>query len=649
MKARDGFLPVSRADMDALGWDVCDFIIISADAYVDHPSFGHALIARVLEAEGYRIGIIAQPDWRSAADFKRLGRPRLGFLIAAGNIDSMVNHYTAARKPRSQDAYSPGGKAGMRPDRASIVYCNRAREAYRNTFIGIGGVEASLRRFAHYDYWADDVRRSVLIDAGADILLYGMAERAVVELARRLSMAEAIEGIPGTCVALENPPEDAQEVAPYVQVKADKRAYAQAFALQYLEQDPIRGRTLFQRHEKAVLVQYPPAMPLSQQEFDRVQLLPYARAWHPDYDAAGGIPVLEEVKFSIANTRGCFGACSFCALTFHQGRIISARSAQSVAAEADLLTKLDGFKGYIHDIGGPTANFTRPACDKQLAKGTCRGRECLSPTPCKNLIVDHRPLMKTLRLVRKNPRIKKAFIRSGLRYDAVMLDPSREFLRELCEHHISGQLKVAPEHVSAKVLAAMGKPGCGLYNAFSEAYRQTNEKLGKPQFLVPYFMSSHPGCGLKEAVELAEYLRDTGHQPEQVQDFYPTPGTLSTAMFYTGLHPLTMKPVYVPRSAEEKAMQRALMQYKRPQNRALVRKALRLAGRDDLIGRGGKCLVPPEGADRPIKNQTNVSSGSATKHGRPSAKGGAEKGRRNHDPSSGKKRPVGRHPGRTGR
>ena len=568
---------------------------------MDHPSFGHALIARVLEAEGFRVGIIAQPDWRGTADFRRLGRPRYGFLIAAGNIDSMVNHYTAARKPRSQDAYSPGGKAGMRPDRATIVYCNRAREAYRNVFIGIGGVEASLRRFAHYDYWSDDVRRSILVDAGADILMYGMAEHSVREIAARLRAKQSLDGIRGTCILTEEPPQGAVEAESYMQVTADKRAYANAFALQYREQDPIRGKTIFQRHEKNILVQYPPAMPLTTQEFDFVQMLPYAREWHPDYDALGGVPAIEEVKFSIANTRGCYGACSFCALTFHQGRIITSRSTESVVEEADLLTKLPGFKGYIHDIGGPTANFTRPACDKQLRLGACRNRECLSPTPCKNLVVDHKPLLKTLRAVRGHPRIKKVFVRSGLRYDAIMLDSSRDFLRELCEHHISGQLKVAPEHVAPKVLSIMGKPGCGLYNDFVGAYEMINQRLGKPQFLVPYFLSSHPGCGLSEAVELAEYLRDTGHQPEQVQDFIPTPGTLSTAMFYTGLHPLTMKSVYIPRSREEKAMQRALMQYRRPQNHALVRQALKLAGREDLIGFGGRCLVPPAGARRPAK------------------------------------------------
>ena len=596
-KMRERFLPVTRQDMVSRGWERPDFVLVSGDAYVDHPSFGHAIIARVLEAEGFRVCILAQPAWRDCEDFKRFGRPRYGFLISSGVIDSMVNHYTAAKKPRTKDAYSPGGRTGCRPNRNTIVYANRIREAYGDIPLIIGGLEPSLRRFAHYDYWDDRVRRSILDDTGADLISYGMGERSVPEICRRLAQGvpvDEIQDIPGTCYWSKAPV--GIELPSARQVSEDKRKYAEAFAEQYRQMDPVAGKTLCQLQGSRYVVQNKPDMPLGREEMDRVYGLPYTRQWHPDYDDAGGVPALEEVKFSVTATRGCFGACSFCALAYHQGRIAQSRSHESVIAEVKAMTHEPDFKGYIHDVGGPTANFRRPACDKQLTHGLCRNRRCMFPTPCKNLVVDHKEYVQLLRKLRAIPGVKKVFIRSGIRFDYVMADPDDTFMRELVKHHISGQLKVAPEHVSGQVLRQMGKPARAVYDRFVEKYYQTNIEEGMRQYLVPYFMSSHPGSDLKAAVELAEYLRDIHHQPEQVQDFYPTPGTLSTCMFYTGLDPLTMKPVYVPKSMHEKAMQRALMQYRNPKNFDLVREALHRAGREDLIGFGGKCLVPPAGS-----------------------------------------------------
>ena len=593
------FLPITLEDMRARNWDRPDFVFVTGDAYVDHPSFAHAILSRVLEKEGFRIAILSQPAWRTAEDFTRFGRPRYGFLVSAGNIDSMVCHYTAAKKRRHDDYYSPGGKAGFRPDRATIVYCNRIREAYgRDVPILIGGLEASLRRFAHYDYWDNAVRSSILADSGADLLLYGMGERVITRVCNRLRDGEPIDRItdePGTCYLtsrLESIPQHL--LLPSLEaVKADKKAYAQAFALQYREQDPIRGRRLVQMHGPRALVQNPPAMPLSREELDAVYDLPYVRDYHPVYRPAGGIPAIEEVKFSITSTRGCFGECAFCALTFHQGRIVTSRSHRSILREAELLTRLPGFKGYIHDVGGPTANFRRAACDRQLKEGACRNRSCLSPTPCRNLVVDHKEFLSLLRKLRAVPGVKKVFIRSGLRYDYIMLDRDDAFLTELCRYHVSGQLKVAPEHMAPQVLQAMNKPGNGSYRAFVERFTRINQKLGLKQYIVPYFMSSHPGCRVEDAITLAEYLHEIGHIPEQVQDFYPTPGTLSTCMFYTGIHPLTMEPLHIPRDPEEKATQRALLQYNRPANHARVLAALRRYGREDLIGFGKRYLVPP--------------------------------------------------------
>ena len=597
--SRSLFPPTTPQDCHARGWDVPDFVYVSGDAYVDHPSFGSAVIVRTLERAGYRVAVLAQPDWHTADDFRRFGRPYLGFLVSSGVIDSMVNHYTAAKKRRSEDVYTPGGRAGKRPDRAVIVYCNRIREAYGDVPIVIGGVEASLRRFAHYDYWDDRVRASILQDSGADLLLYGMGERTILAAAdwiARGAQAWELPSMRGACFMTDQPPRGCLQVPSFESCAADKRAYAEAFLVQYREQDPIRGRPIAQAHGRRYLVQNVPDLPLTREELDAAHALPYQRTWHPDYDAAGGVPAIEEVQFSIAHTRGCFGSCSFCAITFHQGRIITSRSHESVLDEARRITQMPDFKGYIHDVGGPTANFRQPACAEQLQRGACAGRQCLFPAPCPHLRVDHSDYIALLRELRALPGVKKVFIRSGLRYDYIMADRSDAFLREIIEHHVSGQLKVAPEHVSPRVLACMGKPGRDVYDAFVQKYERLNQRLGKKQYLVPYLMSSHPGSDLNAAIELAEYLRDTGHQPEQVQDFYPTPGTLSTCMFYTGLDPRTMKPVYVPRTAHEKALQRALLQYRRPQNHALVREALRAAGREDLIGFSRHCLVPPEGA-----------------------------------------------------
>ncbi len=595
-----GFLPVSRADMEERGWEQLDFVYVIGDAYVDHPSFGPAIISRLLEARGYKVGIIAQPDWKDETSIQCLGAPRLAFLGSGGNMDSMVNHYSVSRRHRKTDSYTPGGVMGKRPDRAVTVYCNLIRKVYKQVPIVIGGIEASLRRLAHYDYWSDQVKRSVLMDSQADLLSYGMGERSVAEIADALAAGipvSQITYVAGTAYrakTLDDVP-DAVVLPDYETVKEDKRAYAESFRIQYQNTDPIRGKRLAEGYgTRGYVIQNPPAMPLSTEEMDQVYGLPYMRTWHPAYEEAGGIPALSEVKFSLVSSRGCFGSCSFCALAFHQGRIVQVRSHASILEEAALLTKEDDFKGYIHDVGGPTADFRAPACEKQLKSGACPGRQCLFPSPCKNLKASHGDYLELLRKLRKVPGVKKVFIRSGIRFDYVMADRDDSFFWELCKYHISGQLKVAPEHVSPRVLSRMGKPEFGVYLAFADKFKKINEKLGKKQYLVPYLMSSHPGCTMKDAVLLAEYLRDIGHMPEQVQDFYPTPSTLSTCMYHTGLDPRTMEPVYVPKRPHEKAMQRALIQYRLPENRRLVAEALRLAGRGDLIGYGNKCLIRPE-------------------------------------------------------
>lgn len=595
------WLPMFKYELDALGVDTLDFVLVTGDAYIDHPSFGAAIISRTLEAHGYTVGIIAQPSWQNTDDFTRLGRPRLGFLVTAGNIDSLVNHYTSAKKRRSEDLYSPGAKSGLRPDRASIVYCNRIREAYKRVPIIIGGIEASLRRFAHYDYWDNAVRHSILADSGADILVYGMGERAIVEIADALAAGMSVDEITyvaGTCYMASTLERvyDYKLIGSYNDVKSDKKEYAQTFNTIYREQDAIRGRRLVQPHEKGFLVANPPSMPLSQSELDNVYELPYTRKPHPSYKEH--IPALDEVEFSLTSCRGCFGACSFCALTMHQGRTIQSRSHASLIREAQLLTHMPTFKGYIHDVGGPSANFRQPSCKKQLKSGVCADRQCLSPSPCPNLEVSHSDYVALLKELRGIEGVKKVFVRSGIRYDYVMYDKSNAFMRELIAHHISGQLKVAPEHIDDRTLDLMGKPHAELFNAFCEKYKRMNAQMNKEQYIVPYFMSSHPGSDLNSAIALAQYLKKTGLRPEQVQDFYPTPCTLSTAMYYTGLDPRTMKPVYVPCSPDEKAMQRALMQFFMPQYRSLARKALKKACRDDLIGFGKDALVPPENADK---------------------------------------------------
>lgn len=576
-----------------------DFICITGDSYVDHPSFGISIISRVIEAAGYTVGIIAQPDWRSDADFKKLGKPKYAFFVTSGNIDSMVAHYTAAKRLRSEDAYTAGGKAGKRPDRAVIVYCQKLRAIYGDFPIAIGGLEASLRRFAHYDYWDDAVRPSVLADSGADLLMYGMSEHQIVEIVNRLSAGEDVHSltdIRGTCYLTEpvNTPLGAAECPTLAQVSEDKAAYAKACRIQYDQQDEVYGKTIIQRHGAKMLVQNPPALSLTQEELDKVYALPYMRTYHPMYEKLGGVPGIEEVEFSITHNRGCFGNCNFCSIALHQGRRISCRSEESILEEAKLLTGMKNFKGYIHDVGGPTANFRQPSCQKQLELGLCKGKKCLAPEPCKNLDVDHTEYLKLLRKIRAIKGVKRVFIRSGIRYDYLIEDKNEDFMRELIEHHVSGQLKVAPEHCSAVVLDKMGKPHIEAYKLFSQKFYQITRSAGKEQYLVPYLMSSHPGSTLKEAVELALFLKENNIRPEQVQDFYPTPGTISTCMFYTGLDPYTMKPVYVPKNADEKAMQRALLQYFRPQNQRRVIEALQKAGRTDLIGSDKKCLVEPD-------------------------------------------------------
>lgn len=594
-----GFLPICRRDMVRRGWEQLDFLFISGDAYVDHPSFGPAIISRLLEKEGYAVGIIAQPDWRSTEDFRRLGRPRLAVLVSAGNMDSMVNKYTAAKRWRRNDAYSPGGKAGLRPERATLVYCARVREVWPDVPLIIGGIEASLRRFAHYDYWSDKVRRSILVDAQADLLVFGMGEKQVVDIAKQLSLGMAVKditSIPGTCYVTTNVDGlwDYVMLPSYEEVCQDKAAFARAFRLQYEQQDPIRGKKVVQRHGDRFVVQNRPADVLSTAELDAIYELPYERTYHPVYESAGGVPALEEVKFSLVSHRGCFGGCAFCAIVSHQGRIIQPRSRESLLAEAKMLTTLPDFKGYIHDVGGPTANFRLPACRYQAIRGACSGRQCLFPRPCPNLQVDHTDYLSLLREIRSLPGVKKVFIRSGLRFDYLLADPACEqVLREICQYHVSGQLKIAPEHIADKVTTIMGKPGRRVYEKFMALYQRINRELDKDQYLVPYFIAAHPGCGLKEAVELAEFLRDNGHYPKQVQEFTPTPGSLSTCMYYTGLNPFTGEKVYVPRSAREKRLQRALLQYRDPKNYDLVYEALVQAGRQDLIGTGPACLVRP--------------------------------------------------------
>lgn len=609
-----GFLPVSRKEMKERGWDQVDFVYISGDAYVDHPSFGHAIITRLLESRGYRVGIIAQPDWKTPDSVTVFGEPRLGFLVSAGNMDSMVNHYSVSKKRRKTDAYTPGGVMGKRPDYACVVYGNLIRQTYKKTPVILGGIEASLRRMAHYDYWSDKLKRSILLDSGADILSYGMGEHSIIEIAEALDAGipvEEITYINGTVVKAKNLDSvyDAEILPSFEELKADRLTYAKSFYTQYLNTDAFNGKRLVEPYSDYLyVVQNPPALPLTEIEMDDIYSLPYMRTYHPSYEALGGVPAISEIRFSLISNRGCFGGCSFCALTFHQGRIIQTRSHQSLLDEARQITKEKDFKGYIHDVGGPTANFRHPSCKKQLKYGVCKNRQCLFPAPCKNLNADHSDYVRLLKELRAIPKVKKVFIRSGIRFDYLLKEEDRTFLRELCEYHVSGQLKVAPEHVAAPVLSLMGKPEHKVYERFTEEFYKMNKKIGKEQYLVPYLMSSHPGSTLKEAVELAEYCRDLGYMPEQVQDFYPTPSTLSTCMYYTGVDPRTMKPVYVPKSPHEKAMQRALIQYRNPELYDLVSEALHKAGRTDLIGFGPKCLIRPRKFADQKKNEREKNS-----------------------------------------
>lgn len=613
------FLPVTKEEMLKRGWDRPDFVYVCGDAYVDHSSFGAAIICRVLESHGYKVCMIAQPDWHSTDDFKRFGEPRLAFLVSAGNIDSMVNHYTVAKKRRSKDAYSPGGKAGLRPDRATIVYCNKIREVYKNAAIIIGGIEASLRRLSHYDYWDNKVRRSILLDSGADLLLYGMGEHQIVEMADALDSRLPVSELTflrgtvyktrdreriGDCIWLPN----------YTETASDKNKYAESYMIQYGNTDFVTAKTLAEEYREGIVVQNPPSPPLTEEELDRVYSLPYMRTYHPMYESMGGIPAIEEIKFSLSANRGCFGSCNFCAITFHQGRIVTARSDKSLVEEAVLMTEEKDFKGYIHDVGGPTANFMQPACKKQLKAGACKDRQCLFPEKCPNLIVDHKRYLRVLRKLRNIPKVKKVFIRSGLRYDYLIYDKNESFFNELCKYHISGQLRIAPEHVSDRVLEKMGKPKKEVYDRFVKKFDEINRKCGLDQYCIPYLMSSHPGSDLKAAVELAEYLRDTGHMPEQVQDFYPTPGTMSTCMYYTEIDPRTGKKVYVPKNPHEKAMQRALMQYRVPANYDLVKEALIKIGREDLIGFTPHCLIRPQKPIEDVRRNNKNNQNTKTKN-----------------------------------
>ena len=645
--AENLFLPVNRKDMEYRGWDELDFVLVTGDAYVDHPSFGTALVGRLLEHEGFRVGIIAQPDFTRCESMKTFGRPKYAFLVASGNIDSMVNHYTAAKKPRSSDAYSPGGQKGLRPDRAVDVYCRLVKEAYPDVPVMIGGVEASLRRFAHYDYWEEAVRPSILETSGADLLMYGMSENQLKELSHGFEKGwplHKMKNIQGTCYWSDTLPKKGDYVVlpGYEAVKKDKKKFAEAFAIQNKEQNPFLGKILVQPHGDRYLIQLPPAKPLSQPEMDEIYRLPFQRTYHPRYEKSGGIPALLEVEFSITDHRGCFGGCTFCAINFHQGRIIQNRSKESIVEEAKLMTSLPNFKGYIHDVGGPTGNFRNMSCKKQLKVGACKERQCLFPDICPNLEVDHKDYVDILRTVRKLDKVKKVFIRSGVRFDYIMADPDPTFFDEMCEYHISGLLKVAPEHVAPNALYYMGKPQRHVYEKFVKRYFAYNKRVGKEQYLVPYLMSSHPGCTLEDAVVLAEYVRDIGYNPEQVQDFIPTPGSMATAMYYSGYDPRTMQPVYVPRDPHEKAMQRALLQYRNPKNYDLVYEALVKANRQDLIGHGPKCLIrptkpkaKPEGAPgsrnkkqtglkpggyKPAKKQDSPKGGTRKANGKPAGK-----------------------------
>ena len=603
------FLPICREECAARGWDRPDFVYVTGDAYVDHPSFGAAIICRVLEARGFRVAVLSQPDYKSCDAFREFGRPRLGFLVSAGNIDSMVAHYTVSKKKRTYDYYSPGGKAGFRPDRATIVYCNRIREAYGDVPIIIGGLEASLRRFAHYDYWSDKVRRSILVDSRADILTYGMGENIIRRIAELLDRGVPIKKIRDVrgCVYLASPEDKIHfEVAAtfdYNELKTDKKKYAEAFAVQYKNQDSVNGKAITEKYDGKLLVQTPPMPPLERDELNEVYALPFMRTYHPSYEASGGVPAIEEVKFSVTHNRGCFGACNFCALAFHQGRTVRSRSAESVISEAKIISEMPDFKGYIHDVGGPTANFRYPACEQQIKNGVCANRKCLAPTPCKNLRVDHTEYMQLIKEIEQLPRVKKVFIRSGIRFDYLMLDKNDAFFKKLVRDNVSGQLKVAPEHCSANVLSYMGKPKFEVYQSFRRRFFEITKSIGKEQYLVPYLMSSHPGSTLKDALELAICLKRDGYAPEQVQDFYPTPGTASTVMFYTGIDPFTMKKVYVATDYHEKQLQRALLQFNKPANAPLVREALIKCGRADLIGTGKNCLVRPDEKRSPSRGK----------------------------------------------
>ena len=615
-----GFLPICREDMQAQGWDSVDFVYVSGDAYVDHPSFGHAIITRVLSAHGYRVGIIPQPDWKDKKSIMEFGEPRLGFLVSAGNMDSMVNHYSVSKKRRKTDAFTPGGVMGKRPDYAVVVYSNLIRQVYKHTPIILGGIEASLRRLAHYDYWSDRLKRSVLLDSGADIISYGMGERSIIEIAEALDSGIAVKDITfidGTVCKVKSLDSvyDAVILPSFEELREDKLNYARSFYTQYCNTDPFSGKRLAEPYQDAHLyvVQNPPSKPLSQEEMDDVYAYPYMRTYHPSYEKDGGVPAITEVKFSLTSNRGCFGGCSFCALTFHQGRILQTRSHESLIREAKLLIQDKDFKGYIHDVGGPTANFRQPSCQKQLTLGVCKEKQCLFPKPCRNLKASHEDYIILLRKLKALPGVKKVFIRSGIRFDYVMADKDDAFLRELCKDHVSGQLKVAPEHVSDVVLRKMGKPENSVYQAFVKKYKQMNQQLGKNQFLVPYLMSSHPGSGLKEAVELAEHIRDLGYMPEQVQDFYPTPSTISTCMYYTGVDPRNMEPVYVPKNPHEKAMQRALIQYRDPKNYQLVLEALKKAGRMDLVGFDKHCLIHPRQKVKDGEHQIHTKQGKTQK------------------------------------
>ena len=611
------FLPISRKDMEKRGWTQCDFVYVCGDAYVDHSSFGQAIISRILELNGYKVGIISQPDWKNKESITILGEPRLGFLVSSGNMDSMVNHYTVSKKRRSMDAYTPGGVVGKRPDYATVVYCNLIRQTYKKTPIIIGGIEASLRRLAHYDYWSDKVKRSILLDSGADIISYGMGEHSIVEIADALNSGIDVKDITfirGTVYKAKNLDHLYDEyimLPSYEEICADKKTYAESFYKQYCNTDPFVAKHLVEKYkDKEYVIQNPPSYPLTQQEFDDVYAMPYMNAWHPSYDALGGVPAFAEIKFSLTSNRGCFGGCSFCALTFHQGRIVQARSHESLIEEANQMTEQPDFKGYIYDVGGPTANFRRPSCDKQLTKGVCPNKQCLFPKRCANLKVDHSDYIELLRKLRSLPKVKKVFVRSGIRFDYVLADKDDTFMEELCRYHISGQLRVAPEHITDNVLRLMGKPENSVYEEFLKKYTAINRKLGKEQYAIPYLMSSHPGSTLKDAIALAEYIRDLGYMPEQVQDFYPTPSTISTTMYYTGLDPRDMKPVYVTTNPHEKAMQRALIQFKNPSNYELVKEALIKEHRQDLIGFDKHCLIPP----RQIKHDKNTKRKGSQRH-----------------------------------